>query len=650
MSAIATEKGAETEPTELRGTVTALVVGGLGLVVSSQMAHPTLEGARSRWNLVLTAVGAGYFLLGARIAHCRDLPAVLRSVTGPVERHLSVTSAQSVMLMMAVPYALLATLAAGPGMSAHHAVVAVVAWLASISLAIAGGVLRAEPRWRPDRTDLLTSMGLFVVALGLRATATAAIPSTFSGDEGSAGMYATMFLDGSTDNVLGIGWFSFPALHSAIQSLAIGTVGQTVEALRITSAIVGALTVVAVYWLGRVLFGRSSGLIAAVLLAGSHYHIHMSRIGLNNIWDGLFGTVAIAALWHGWKTGRRRSFLLCGLALGMGQYFYVAIRMLPIVFLLWTAVAWVRRDRFWSRLPGLLVAGFVAVITYAPLGLLFIQSRDEFMAPFRRVSVFDNPDDQQLGSLLLAQLLRGARGFTHEPLRLLYDPGTPLLRPAMAALFLLGLLLLAWRRDLRTVLLLLPLLAVVATGAFADDAPASQRYLLAMPIVAVITALPLALTTELFENLWPRNRRLVVGFAAVVVLLVASFDVRYYFVDVDDDVYLLGGLNTLAATEIADYLQDFPEPVHRVHFFGLPRMGYYSLGTIEYLNPGIEGIDVDQPTGEPRTWETDGNTLFIFLPERIDELADVRSAHPDGAIDERRWKDSALFTVFDPSH
>lgn len=639
---------AEVDSVDVRGLATALLLGGAALVVSSQLAYPALSDSRSRWALVLSAMGLGCFLLGAQVTRLRRLPSAIQRVTGPTARYFGLSIAQLALLSLSLPNALLATLAAGRGLHASHAGVALVAWLTAISLVVAGSIHRGQPRVSLERRDALLSGSLFLVALALRATATADVPSTFSGDEGSVGLHAGMFLDGETDNVLGLGWFSFPALHFAIQSVSIRVFGQTVEALRLTSALAGALTVVAVYWLGRVMFGRTAGLAAALTLAVSHFHIHMSRIGLNNVWDGFFGTVAIASLWHGWRTGRRSAFVLCGLALGLGQYFYASIRVLPFVVLVWCAVAWWQRDRFRNRMPDLLLGGFTAVIAYLPLGLLFAQHRDEFAAPFNRVSIFANPVGQPTGELVRNQLLRGALGFTHEPLRGIYNPGTPLLRPAMAALFLLGLVLLMRQPDLRALLLVLPLVAVVATGAASLDAPASQRYIMAMPMCAVIVALPLVQTAAWLEQLWPPRRALILAGAVAVLVAVAAADLRYYFVDVSDGPYVLGGQNTLVATEIAEYLRDSPDQIQRVHFFGLPRMGYYSLSTIPYLNPQIEGIDTAEPTGERRRWVADEATRFVFLPERLAELAEVRESYPGGSIEERHRDGTLLFAVYDP--
>jgi hypothetical protein len=93
---------------------------------------------------------------------------------------------------------------------------------------------------------------------------------------------------------------------------------------------------------------------------------------------------------------------------------------------------------------------------------------------------------------------------------------------------------------------------------------------------------------------------------------------------------VLGGGNTETATTIARFLQGQDETEQTVYFFGLPRMGYYSLSTIPYLAPGMDGIDVVEPLTAPPAWPAARGSIFIFLPERSAELALVEQSFPGG--------------------
>ncbi|MCA9951060.1 MAG: glycosyltransferase family 39 protein [Anaerolineales bacterium] len=638
-----------------RGLATILLIGGLLLVILGQSAYTAVPKPLSYMVTSLALIGVVAFLLGGRIAVKQQIPDWLQRPTSWLAGYFAVMPGQILLFFFAICFSLLAWLTAGHGLKAFHATVSFFSWVLALGCVVVGSLIFSEEKVHISIKVLLATAVLFAIALFLRGVATAQIPTTFSGDEGSAGLFAVSMLRGEANNLLGLGWFSFPAFYFGIQSLSIALFGQSIEALRLTSALAGALTVVAVYWLGRVLFGRLTGVLAAIYLAVSHYHIHMSRIGLNNVWDSLFGTVALLGLWDGWQNGRRLSFVLCGLALGLGQYFYASMRLLPVMFLIWAFAALIAdRERFKVRLPGFILAAFVALIVFLPLGLLFAQHPNEFNAPLQRVSILGDRLQQEMivngrtaTGVLIDQAAKTALGFTSEPLRLLYDPGVPLLLSLAAALFLIGLLWLIFQFDLRTLLLIMPLLGVVFTGSFSQMPPASQRYILVMPIVAILVALPLAQLSQWLQTMWPAYRRVTNLVVALLLLWLVVTDLNFYFQEVYANGYVLGGHNTVTAHGIATYLQAQKPPDQQIYFFGFPRMGYFSLSTIPYLVPQMRAEDIAEPLAAPPTWPLSGSTIFVFLPERVSEMAYVQAAYPDGAVQEiRSSNDQPLFFVY----
>jgi 4-amino-4-deoxy-L-arabinose transferase-like glycosyltransferase len=561
---------------------------------------------------------------------------------------LGIAGWQVLLLGIAAALAWLAHLAAGDMALARHESVSVGAWLLALVFTLLGGVSLAE--WRVwlrrglglARWEWWLLLALFGGAWFMRGTAVTQFPNTFSGDEGSAGLHAALFLQGKADNLFTIGWFSFPSLYYAVQSVFIDLFGQTIEALRYFAALGGSLAVLATYFLARVLFDRETAVAAAVVMMGSHYHIHMSRIGLNNVWDSFFVALVLMGIWHGWHTGRRLPFVLAGLALGLGQYFYVSVRVLPLLLLLWVVGMWWQHPRQWrQRLPDFVLSGYTAVLTVLPLAIYFSGHWAEFQAPLNRVTIVGD----RLASMattagsspflvVLRQMGQAALGFTHLPLRLLYEPGVPLLLPLAAGLFLAGLAWALLHFDGRVGLLLLPLLSVPILSGFSQDPPASQRFILAMPAVAILVALPVGLVGRWLRQLWPESKVWVGLGTAVLLLWLVLVDITFYFGDLYES-YELGGLNTVVATDIALTLQAEDAPLD-VYFLGFPRMGYFSLATIPYLAPEVHAIDLIEPVATPPAWPIEKNTWIIFLPERIDELAFVQQAYPNGVYEEER--------------
>ncbi len=62
-------------------------------------------------------------------------------------------------------------------------------------------------------------------------------------------------------------------------------------------------------------------------------------------------------------------------------------------------------------------------------------------------------------------------------------------------------------------------------------------------------------------------------------------------------------------------------------------MGFYSIPSLQYLVPGIEGIDIDQPWGAPENpLPTANRLILIFLPIREDQIALVQADYPGGRL------------------
>ena len=499
----------------------AMLGSGLLLLILGQLSFAHVP-APGKWLvLAIMGVGTGLFLwAGSRIRQDGLAEDWLAQRLHRLGHWLGIAGWQALLLLVAALLTGLAQLAAGPDMLARHWGVSVTAWLLALVGCLVGGVPVAE--WRGwlrrgfglERWEWWLLLALLVGAWLLRGTAVAQFPNTFSGDEGSAGLYAVRFLRNEADNWFTVGWFSFPSFYFALQAVFIDLFGQTIEAVRYLAALGGALAVLATYLLARVMFDRGTAVAAAVVMMGSHYHIHLSRIGLNNVWDSLFMALALAGVWYGWRSGKRLPFVVAGLALGLGQYFYVSIRVLPLLLLIWAVWLWWRQPMRWrQRLPDFLASGYTAVLALFPLGIYFANHWNEFQAPLNRVTIMGErlatmaaAEGTTATTVILRQMWQAAQGFTHLPLRLLYEPNVPLLLPAAAALFLAGL---AWgvlRFDGRFGLLFLPLLSTIFLSGFSQSPPASQRFILAMPAVAVLVALPLGLVAAWLRQLWPTGK------------------------------------------------------------------------------------------------------------------------------------------------
>jgi 4-amino-4-deoxy-L-arabinose transferase-like glycosyltransferase len=632
-------------------TLLTLMLGAVELVTLGQGA------AGSSSSQPLLVIGIGLFVLAFVSQRRRALPAWLKRTS----EYLQMRPAQLVLWVMALGLAWAAHLYAGNLWKMALPLAAVTAWLLALLLtAVSSRRAGATPAAANDlpwsRAEQLAVVALFVIAFLLRAVGNGEIPHALTGDEGSAGLAAVDVLRGRLDNPFIVAWFSFPSMYFMVPAMFIAVLGQTFEALRMPSALAGALSVVGLYWLARPFLGRTVAGLSAIMLAALNLHIHFSRIGLNNVWDGLFFVYTLGFFWRGWRTGRRGFFWAAGLLLGLSQYFYTSARLLPAVIVAWLALTAVFEWKlFRQRIPDLLVMLLVTATTFLPLGLFFIEHPNEFMAPMNRVSVLagdwlaytSRTLNKPAWQVLADNFEAAALAFTTVPTRAWYGSGRPVLLQLPSALFILGLALGIMNvRDGRYRLMWLWLIGVIGVGALTESTPAGQRYVVGTPIAALFIGAALGSMANWLRDLRPQARSLVWGIALAIILIAAGLDLRFYFVDYARGPGQ-GDVNTQVATSLGRYLTGYPAG-GRVFFFGPPRMGYRGFSTLPYLAPQVQGQDVIQALNAPVDFAIGSITAFVFLPERSNELQWVELRYPQGNTRWFRAADGApLFLLYE---
>lgn len=170
---------------------------------------------------------------------------------------------------------------------------------------------------REAKWELLAVLALTGFAFLCRGIALGNIPHNVHGDEGEMGLLARAVLRGELREPFVTGFLGHPTLWFFMQALALRLFGDTIAGLRMLSALIGALAIPALYVFVRPLYGRAVAILAAILLAFYHFHIHYSRIGLNNIADPLMMLVTLATFFNGYRKRSLVSFALSGVLMGL---------------------------------------------------------------------------------------------------------------------------------------------------------------------------------------------------------------------------------------------------------------------------------------------------------------------------------------------
>lgn len=233
-----------------------------------------------------------------------------------------------------------------------------------------------------------------------------------------------------------------------LMALAISVLGRTELAIRLPTALASAGTVFAVFWFGRLLFGREGagslatqwrgllvGGVGAGLLAVSLAQTIIGRTTFRVNYLPLLLTLCLGLLWEGWRRRCRWRVALAGACAGLLAYTYIAARFTPMLFLLLGLSFLLSREksktaggtgeysalshRFTSvnsrlrdALPFASIFMGVSGVVAAPILIYFVLHPNHFFLRSSELSVFQ-PGASLIGSLwaLVANMLENLLAF-----------------------------------------------------------------------------------------------------------------------------------------------------------------------------------------------------------------------------------------------
>ena len=546
-------------------------------------------------------------------------------------------------------------------------------WLAATALAWAALDNPAKPHaWHASRIThhVLIAAVLFLAALFLRYVNLSGNPFMLNGIEASLGLEAVRINDGLIRNPFGAAWLSNPALLLYGMALPIRLLGRTIFAVRFLSPLIGAATVTAVWLLGKRLWGRDAALLAAVLLAGGYFHLHFSRMGMTNIWDGLLVLLVLGLAALAWQRPpnapqQRTLWLAAGLTLGFSAYAYTASHLLPLML---TAVLllWLLFDRDILRAQSRhIVAGLgLAFVVALPILLYYQNHPGVFMERWQALGILAGQtgwlaaEAERTGltqwQIFQQQLWQSVLAFNGSADKSpAFRPLVPLLSVGTAVLTVFGLALSVFRlRQFRYSLLVVWVGVTVLASALLTDTPQSHRLVIAAPALAILAGIGLAEIGRLAlsglqgEGAGKMAGKWVTAVLLALALLFAANDTAYYFRQFPQ-ANEYGDRNTEVADKMSRLLNEL-DGSWTAYFYGPPII-YNDFPTFTYLLPDFQAdvnfFDVAEDGVLPPA--PTSNMAFFYLPERVEELADTQAQFGNGRVQTIAGQYGApLFTVY----
>lgn len=538
-----------------------------------------------------------------------------------------------------------------PNVAEQNPFFAILLWSAGIGLAFyalhkSGEQLNLWQRWRNiSRWEWIAIIALFYFAFTIRIVQLTEHPFIINGTEANLGLEAERILQGELRSPFATGWMTNPTLSLYLLSLPIRFLGSSALSIRFLAPIAGTLTVLALYWLGKRLWNPQTGLLSALFLAGSHTHIHYSRLGMTNIWDPLIMLLAIGLLILAQQRGKRLGWLLVGVCAGITPYFFTTAHLFPLILLL-GGLAWLGFDRsaIWEQKKHWLAATLLALVIALPQLLFYRQQPDIFMAQANSLGIVQSgwlvqevaKTGQATSQIWQSQIWRSFLAFNATAdTSLAYNAGGPLLSFFPALFFVLGLGVAVWqlRQPRHFWLVIWWLVTVVFAGILLLMPPASHRFLVAMPAVCLLAASSFVWLGQKFADSFHLTNRQWFPILIGLVLLFAINDLSFYFGKYRAG-NTFGDRNSEIAARVADYLNSLEGNSWTAYFYGAPNI-YIDFPTIPFLTrdfqPDVNLYDAIEQ-GVPAIAPNVQNLVFIFTPERAPEITILQAAFPTGEL------------------
>ncbi len=376
---------------------------------------------------------------------------------------------------------------------------------------------------------------LSLTGLLLRVTFLGTVPGWLHPDESMLAQFTLLQVlptPGVTVNPFSTGIAGQPALYAYLVRLALDSLGRSIVALRMPSVLAGSLAIPAIYAAVASIDSRRTGTLAAVLATTYPFHIHWSRLALNNIWNTLWVPLVLAAFCWGWKREWSGGGVLAGLALGLSFYFPSGSGI-GLILLAILVLQLFREDPDRRRLGvhlGKLAA--VAACTAAPLILFNVFNPGVYLSRLSAESGWTTEAVRQIAGAsnrwlgyFWHQFTRSFGAYTtYADISGFYDPGVSFVFGVSALAFIVGVFLAV--RGRRWLPLAWVFLTALLGGLVMREVPSSANYVVSIPGILWLVALPL-------DELMSRGHtRLALALLAAIVVT----DLVFYF-----GVYALHG-------------------------------------------------------------------------------------------------------------
>ena len=482
---------------------------------------------------------------------------------------------------------------------------------------------------------------IFILGVCFRFYNLSSYPAGFHQDEASLGYNGySLMLTGKDDNgnrlPLYVDMFgdNRPSGYHYLTIIPIALFGLTEFATRFPGALFGSITVFAMYFLTFIIFkNKAVGLLSALLIAVSPWHIVLSRASAEAVVALFFIILGFALLIKGLRENRNKFIIWGAFITPLSYFFYHTPRVfVPLAFLVFS----ISLFSFWKkeirpiRIKMLLVFAFLSIIAFSLV--FFVRGGT---GRYSQVNIFNNfetnffalqerqEDGLAHSSIFLSRIVHnkitndmrifldnylkyfsGDFLFTRGGLPIWYNvPRIGLVYIIELPFLLFGVyMLLKSKEKMYKLPLLWLIIGPVVAGITMDDIPNVNRAIVMIPALELIVAYGFLELINLFQN-----NKLLVGLCALLFLGNIYYFGHQYFVNatVHNNWYRNNGFAKMMRTVNENYSKYDNIIISKYQGGIYPLVLFYSK-----YNPATY-----QKEGSPKNKDYIGFGKFFFAPQ-----------------------------------
>jgi 4-amino-4-deoxy-L-arabinose transferase-like glycosyltransferase len=415
--------------------------------------------------------------------------------------------------------------------------------------------------------------------------------------------------------------------------------GRSLFALRLLPAIGGSLAVPALYLLGRRLFGPRVALIAAILLATSHSHVHFSRTVAVSYTQGTFLVpLMLYFLLSGLET--RSSLRMTAAAVILSIHFSIYVD--SVIFIIYSLVfLMVARvvARPLMRRSGRQVAAFLVTgaIMLLPQTYYAASHPVEYLNRFYADGAVQSgwladkvaETGQSAATILSGRVVHAFLSLFYYPAEDFYGTTKSMMHFMTTALFMMGLAYALWRtRDPHFLLVNGYLFApAVAIGLTAIPPSAdSYRMLTALPAAVLLAGVGLEELMRVLTLPGTAAAKGRIALSGLLLVAISILNLKTYFVDFAGRCRYGGDPQTRFASYLGEYLSLLDRSAE-VFLLSDDVFQYGTHGSVDFLSGGLAVQNFPNRVDELRIAP---GRVVIATPPRINELREWIEDNPGG--------------------